>query len=188
MATREVARVDSAASSDQAQTSITPEQRDAAQIVVDMLSGEASWKEIAAEIGVAPSTLRVWRANPEFQSEMVRLSRRSLREHIPTGHSSLIRNVRKGDNQAIKMLFELTGEYQEAKMRDLLGAWMQFLAVAGIPEVRRLLARVQAQQEAGGTGAYVQPPVDDVQDAVVVEDAGGKGKSTHEQARDAFEV
>lgn len=187
MADRDLIKGDSVATADQAPSCLTLQQLEAAQTIVDLLPAGTAWKDIATEIGVDVTTLRRWRGDPAFQDEIVKRSRRSLREHIPTGHTALIRNVRKGDNQAIKMLFELTGEYQEAKMRELLGAWMDSLAVAGIPEVRRLMARVRASQEAGGTGAYVRPPVD-VQDAVVIDEPGGNGKRKQEEPVDVFEI
>ena len=186
MGGREVVQVDSAASTDRPRAKLSPEQLDGAQVVVDMLPTGATWKAIAEELSVTPDTLRRWRSNPDFQAEMLKRSRRSLREHIPTGHSALIRNVQKGDNSAIKMLFELTGEYTESKMRSLLGAWMQFLAVAGIPEVRRLLARVNAAHEDGHAPEYHRPPEDEIEDAEVVEDRGnGEGKA---EAEDDWEL
>lgn len=182
----EVVRVDSAAPPDRPKPRLTDRQCEGAQIVVDMLPTGATWKEIAEEIGVDPGTLRDWRANPAFQSEMVKRSRRSLREHIPTGHSALIKNVQKGDNQAIKMLLELTGETASAKLRGLLGAWMEFLAVVGIPEVRQLLARVQASHDSGDTPQYNRPPADEIEEAELVDPH--EDDAADEDTRDEWEV
>jgi len=181
-----VNNVDSTALAHRRGSSLSPEQLDAAQLVVDMLPSGATWNEIAEKIGVHASTLRNWRADPQFQAEMLKRSRRSLREHIPTGHAALLRNGQKGDNQAIKMLFELTGEYTEAKMRSLLGQWMAFLSVAGVGVVRQLMARVQAAHDTGVAAEYNRPPEDEIEDAEVVADSGN-GEDAAKQS-DELEV
>lgn len=148
---------------------LTPRQLEALDIVWEYQLTD-SWSEIAERVGVDRSTLLRWRKQPEFQRALTQHSRAQLRDYLPTAYQALVRKLSTGDVPAIKLYLELTGEYQAAGLRDLLGAWLQALSIAGKPAIRRLVAELErAQAEALGSelGEAVEA------EAHVLEEEGG---------------
>ena len=140
----------SVAPSDRGNGRLTSRQLAAVEIVVQHQL-DKNWTEIARLCGVDRTTLWNWRQQPAFQVEVVKATRRFAGQHIPLAYHALIENVRKGKESSIKMLLELTGEYQRSGLRDLLGAWMQALAIAGTPAIRQLVGLAEQAQAAGAS-------------------------------------
>jgi hypothetical protein len=155
---------DSVAPPDRRPSFLRDEQLLAVETIVD-LQVTHTWEQIARRLGIAVETLYRWRRDPAFQAELTRRSRALLRGHLPAVYQALIDKATRGDTTAIKLFLELTGEYQEAGYRDLLGAWLTVLSVAGVGPIRKLVALAQSARE---TGAAPGTTVD----AVVIEDEG----------------
>lgn len=68
---------------------------------------------LAAELGVAPSTLARWEQREGFWEEINRLARIEAERAVPTVWRALLYKARRGDVPAIKLLFSLLG--QEAR-------------------------------------------------------------------------
>ena len=107
-----------------------------------------SWDQIAESLGVTPRTLWRWRQRPDFQAELKKRSRRMAGEHLPAAYQALITNVRKGDNASLKLYFTLTGEISDAKLRELFGTWIAYLAIAGKDNIRQLMGTVVEARKA----------------------------------------
>lgn len=155
-------QVRSAGPADQVRRSLSPEQ----SLAVDLIVEEqltSSWEEIRAKVGVSRVTFYRWRRQPEFKNEVTKRSRLLVREHLPTAYQALILKVAKGDIPALKLFFELTGEMQEAKLRELFGTWMSYLAIAGKGNIQQLVGMVQdARRAQGGAIAAEVTVVDEV--------------------------
>jgi len=154
MLANEPMTVPSAGPPDPVRRSLSPEQILAVDVIID-LQLTSTWEEIRAECGVSRATLSRWRKQPEFRNEITKRSRLLVREHLPTAYQALILKVAKGDIPALKLFFELTGEMQEAKLRELFGTWMSYLAIAGKSNIQQLVGIVQDARRAqeGATAA-----------------------------------
>ena len=106
------------------------------------------WDEIAQYLEVTPRTLWRWRQRPDFQAELKKRSRRMAGEHLPVAYQALITNVKKGDNASLKLFFTLTGEISDAKLRELFGTWIAYLAIAGKSNIRQLMGQVSEARKA----------------------------------------
>lgn len=154
MPTKQLLPAPSAGPPDPVRQSLTPEQILAVDLIVEEQL-TSTWEEIRAECGVSRATLSRWRKQPEFRNEVTKRSRLLVREHLPTAYQALILKVAKGDIPALKLFFELTGEMQEAKLRELFGTWMSYLAIAGKSNIQQLVGVVQDARRAqeGALGA-----------------------------------
>lgn len=160
----------SAGPSDPVRQSLTPEQSLAVDVIVDCQLTH-TWEEIRAECGVSRATLSRWRKQPEFRNEVTKRSRLLVREHLPTAYQALILKVAKGDIPALKLFFELTGEMQEAKLRELFGTWMSYLAIAGKGNIQQLVGMVQdARRAQGGATAAIDAEVTVVDEVPAAEE------------------
>ncbi len=162
--------VPSAGPADQGRRSLTPEQSLAVDVIVDCQLTH-TWEEIRAECGVSRATLSRWRKQPEFRNEVTKRSRLLVREHLPTAYQALILKVAKGDIPALKLFFELTGEIQEAKLRELFGTWMSYLAIAGKGNIQQLVGMVQdARRAQGGATAAIDAEITVVDEVPAAEE------------------
>lgn len=129
------------------------------------------WDEIAEYLEVTPRTLWRWRQRPDFQAEIKKRTRRMAGEHLPVAYQSLIRNVRKGDNASLKLFFTLTGEISDAKLRELFGTWIAYLAIAGKDNIRQLMGQVvEARKAQVGMRAAIDAEVTVVDEVPAAEE------------------
>lgn len=66
------------------------------------------------DLGVSARQFSGWMHNKRFTEHMRDSAENMLANSIADGHNALIRGVRKGDTNAIKLFFELTGRYNPA--------------------------------------------------------------------------
>ena len=153
MPSKQQLQLPSAGPADQVRPSLSPEQILAVDVIVEHQLTH-NWTQLRERIGCSQATLSRWRKQPEFRNEIIKRSRLVVREHLPTAYAALIAKVAKGDIPALKLFFELTGELQEAKLRELFGTWMSYLAIAGKGNIQQLVGIVQSARRAqeGATG------------------------------------
>jgi hypothetical protein len=66
------------------------------------------------KLGIRYSTWSTWMKNPEFKMTVERMSEDALSEHMPLIQTALIETAEKGDMNAIKFAYEITGRYDPA--------------------------------------------------------------------------
>lgn len=104
------------------------------------------------ELGVSPTKWQAWMRQPLFAEVFRRRAESNLSDAIPIAINALIGNAESGDNQAIKLLFEMTGRYNPTQValddaRTVVMAMVEAVVKHTSPEVRELiLADVQAAQ------------------------------------------
>lgn len=67
-----------------------------------------------SDLGVSARQFSGWMHSKRFTEHMRDSAENVLANSIADGHNALIRGVRKGDTNAIKLFFELTGRYNPA--------------------------------------------------------------------------
>ena len=163
--------VRSAGPADQVRPSLSPEQILAVDVIVEHQLTH-NWEQLRERIGCSRATLSRWRKQPAFRNEIIKRSRLVVREHLPTAYAALIAKVAKGDIPALKLFFELTGEMQEAKLRELFGTWMSYLAIAGKGNIQQLVGMVQdARRAQEGATAAIDAEVTVVDEVPAAEEA-----------------
>jgi len=90
----------------------TPKQRYSMELYLDWTK-KLTLKDIALKTGVKRMTLYRWRRNPNYINYLQKLSNKMLQEAIPIAEKALVREVNKGDVQAIKLFFEYVGRFRE---------------------------------------------------------------------------
>ncbi len=128
---------------------LSPDKLFAIDTIIE-LQVTSTWEEIAQKLDMHIKTLWGWRQDPAFQAELKKRSRRMLGEHLPVGYGALLRNVRKGETASLKMFFELTGEFGDAKLKQLFGSWIAYLGIAGKDHIRQLMGLVVEARKAQG--------------------------------------
>lgn len=67
-------------------------------------------ESLAANLGIAHSTLYRWLAMPGLREEANKLARAGLGRALPDAYGALIREAEKGSFQHLQLLFEMAGE------------------------------------------------------------------------------
>lgn len=64
-----------------------------------------------SDLGIAPRVFSGWMHSNRFSQHMRDSAEQLLINSIADGHNALLRGVRKGDTNALKLFFEMTGRY-----------------------------------------------------------------------------
>lgn len=91
----------------------TKEQRRAAELLANP-NIDMTKEQIAAEVGIAPSTLWRWEQKPEFRQYVNDLVAQYTDAAVPAAWRALVSRM-KNDTQAIKLFFELKNMYRDRK-------------------------------------------------------------------------
>jgi hypothetical protein len=68
-------------------------------------------KLFAREIGVDEGTLSDWKRLPGFMDDVTARARKQMQDAMSDVYGALVKAASKGDVQAIKLFFEMAGEY-----------------------------------------------------------------------------
>ncbi len=66
---------------------------------------------VLKRMGISGTTYRTWQKNPLFAAHLERATYSSYKEGVPLARRALIGNAIAGNQQAIELLFKITGEY-----------------------------------------------------------------------------
>lgn len=83
---------------------------------VEMLANpefEGTITKLCSEVGVSRTTFYEWMGKAEFRAYLNRLIDRYTDGELSKVWHALLRNIEKGDTQAIKLYFELKGRYRQ---------------------------------------------------------------------------
>jgi hypothetical protein len=81
----------------------TPQQLEAIELFA---TGEYKCQEVAAKVGVNPTTISQWRKNYQFIDAVIRRSRELLKSCIPELYSSGVLEATKGSAPHLKIILE----------------------------------------------------------------------------------
>lgn len=81
------------------------------------------------DMGVSPVKYQGWLKDPKFQAYRNKLHEDLLREAIPDAHRALVENVRRGDLNSMKLLYEMTGRHTSAGPVDLKSTLMRVFEI-----------------------------------------------------------
>lgn len=74
---------------------------------------------IAVDIGVHETTLSDWKKIPGFMDTVTTLTRNQVRDAMADVYGALVKAAANGDVQAMKLFFEMSGEYTPKQKVDL---------------------------------------------------------------------
>jgi len=80
-----------------------------------LAQGTMSYTQIAEDINVNVLTLRRWRAEPEFASDVVNRAQQLIKDELPSIFNVLIENAKAGSHQHIKMVLDYLHKLEELK-------------------------------------------------------------------------
>ena len=74
---------------------------------------------LADELGINEATLSRWKKLPGFMDLVVATARGYIHDRLPEVYAALAREAEGGSFQHIKLMLELSGEYQETRGLDV---------------------------------------------------------------------
>ena len=94
------------------------------------------------DIGVSMSQYRAWQLNPGFKKQMTQQSEKNLGDAVQMAINRMIANAEAGDNQAIKMIFEMSGRHNPQQQavqnaEQVIRIFIEALEKHASPEVLR---------------------------------------------------
>ena len=131
---------------------LLPEQLAAANVILDF-SDTRSQKKKLEELGVTTQRYAGWLKQERFQRYMRQRAEALLGETQHEAHTSLLRNVQRGDLNSIKLYYEMTGRWSSKTVGDLN---VEFILVKVVEAVQKYVKDpVAIQQIAAELGALV---------------------------------
>lgn len=97
---------------------LTPEQITVINTLANPMDNRAERKKLES-LGVSAAKYQGWKKNPAFEAYRAKLHEDLLREAIPDAHFALVENVRRGDLNSMKLLYEMTGRFTQTGPADL---------------------------------------------------------------------
>jgi Helix-turn-helix of insertion element transposase len=88
-------------------------------------------KQRLDKLGLSYTTYRAWLNNPVFSRAVSVLSERMLSDSLGSAHGALVRQVEKGDVNAIKFYYEITGRFDPKKQQvmDVMSLMAQVIEI-----------------------------------------------------------
>jgi hypothetical protein len=99
-------------------TLLLPEQLAVANSILDF-SDSRSQKKKLEELGVTTQRYQGWLKQEKFQRYLKQRAEALLGETQHEAHTSLLRNVQRGDLNSIKLYYEMTGRWSSKTVSDL---------------------------------------------------------------------
>lgn len=97
---------------------LTPQQVQAIQIVTDPTQ-QGSLKSKLEKIGVNYQVYRNWLKQPNFGEAIRGVSEDMIQDNIATVHTSVVQEASKGNMQAAKLFYEVTGRHDPMRQQSL---------------------------------------------------------------------
>lgn len=114
-------------------TLLLPEQLAVANAILDF-SDQRSQKKKLEELGVTTQRYQGWLKQERFQRYMRQRAEALLGETQHEAHTSLLRNVQRGDLNSIKLYYEMTGRWSSKTVSDLN---VEFILIKVVEAVQR---------------------------------------------------
>lgn len=89
---------------------------------MQLLAEGMAYGKICEEVGITMPTLRRWRKDPDFATEVLNMSTALLKENLPEIYSVLFKEAKKGSVQALKLYIEHIERLEEAKNNAVHGS------------------------------------------------------------------
>lgn len=94
------------------QTRLTDKQLAVAEVILNLMDKRNHTAKLTS-LGVNPTTYQGWMSSKTFSDYMTKRSKDMFGEAMPLAKEALLRKVMRGDTGAIKLYFEMTGEYSK---------------------------------------------------------------------------
>jgi len=140
-------------------TLLLPEQLAVANSILDF-SDSRSQKKKLEELGVTTQRYQGWLKQERFQRYLKQRAEALLGETQHEAHTSLLRNVQRGDLNSIKLYYEMTGRWSSKTVGDLNVEFILIKVVEAVQKyVKDPVAIQQIAQELSGlvTGPNTSP-------------------------------
>lgn len=124
-------------------TLLLPEQLAAANTILDF-SDSRSQKKKLEELGVTTQRYQGWLKQDKFQRYMRQRAEALLGETQHEAHTSLLRNVQRGDLNSIKLYYEMTGRWSSKTVGDLN---VEFILIKVVEAVQKYVKDPVAIQQ-----------------------------------------
>ena len=138
-------------------TQLLPEQLAVANAILDF-SDNRSQKKKLEELGVTTQRYQGWLKQERFQRYMRQRAEALLGETQHEAHTSLLRNVQRGDLNSIKLYYEMTGRWSSKTAGDLNVEFILIKVVEAVQKyVKDPVAIQQIAHELSGLVGSNQP-------------------------------
>jgi len=144
-------------------TLLLPEQLAVANSILDFSDGRPQKKKLE-ELGVTTQRYQGWLKQERFQRYLKQRAEALLGETQHEAHTSLLRNVQRGDLNSIKLYYEMTGRWSSKTASDLN---IEFILIKVVEAVQKhvkdpVAIQMIAQELSGliGTPQSVDKPVE----------------------------